>query len=106
MPRETGKQQYRLHYCNVDKMSIKSTLPPFSQLKNRKLNNKWISVLGLYMRKCPAFYAGGRSRTGHLTSTRPDRQPAPVDPTGLHLWSILLSYLFMLVLLNLMLKFP
>ena len=32
-----------------------------------------------------AFYAGGRSRTGHLTSTRPDRQPAPVDPTGFHL---------------------
>jgi len=33
-----------------------------------------------------AFYAGGRSRTGHLTLTRPDRQPAPVDPTRFHLW--------------------
>jgi len=32
-----------------------------------------------------AFYAAGRSRTGHLTSTRPDRQPAPVDPTLFHL---------------------
>ena len=34
-----------------------------------------------------AFYAAGRSRTGHLTSTRPDRQPTPVDPTGFHLWT-------------------
>jgi len=33
-----------------------------------------------------AFYAAGRSRISHLTSTRPDRQQAPVDPTGFHLW--------------------
>ena len=33
-------------------------------------------------KNCPsAFYAGDQSRTGHVTSTRPDRQPAPVDPT-------------------------
>jgi len=38
------------------------------------------------LKKCAsAFYAVGRSRTGRLTSTRPDRQPAPVDRTGFHL---------------------
>jgi len=70
MPWETWKAAIyttvRLHYVE---MSIKSTLPHFSQWKNRKLCNKWISVLGLYLKKvtCILF---GRPVT-HLTSTRP-----------------------------------
>ena len=86
-----------IHYSNTALcwyMSIKSTLPHLNQIKKvkkRKLCNKWISLLGLYLKKFPsAFYAAGRSRTGHLTSTRPnptrpDRHLAPVDTTDFHL---------------------
>ena len=56
-----------------------------SNEKKSKIANFVINEFRYTWVKCPAFNAAGRSRTGHLTSTRPDWQPAPVDPTGSHL---------------------
>jgi len=87
--RQTGKND-RIHYsrplrCSVQ-MRIRSTSPRFTSIKwkyNVSISACYVCLV-LYV--ChSAFYVGGRSRSGHLTSTRPDRQPAPVDPTSFHL---------------------
>jgi len=62
-------------------MSIKSTLPHLTSIKWKhcvSISTYYVCLMSLC---CSAFYAAGRSRTGHQTSTRPDRQPAPVDAT-------------------------
>ena len=91
LPRQTEKTAVyttvRLHYVNKCQLSQHYHISiKWKKIANFVVCNKCISLLGLYLKKCPsAFYVASRSRIGHLMS-RPDRQPVLVDLTGFHLW--------------------